>query len=627
MQVAVSEPYRITRYLRGRASVFASVMLMAASLLGCQDTSPVEPVVEARLELADLTSIAAPPDSSRGKSSRRLGTPTLKSSLVSLSASSVDVGKMVSATARFLDTEGRAFTCGAVTWESAPSGSVSFEAQSNPLAINIKGSVPGSSRVRASCDAVGSGEAPLEVVATNGTDGGTTTPPPTQPAAGALELRILRIQTVTTTSVPVSAGLPLKKGLLRATQLSGVKLFVNNVEVARHVSALQGTHSDGSLRSILVQFAVPQASLDAPVRLEMTGRTLPELARVVPQSVPTTIVTYADQNKLVETGIVGLTVSRAAAPTNAPHFVQFETDFDKWQAVQWDRNDGIVLQNYYDRVLSYLAAYVRTGNPTYLFRGATTSKRYRDEYIIPENYGLPEWQGNLDGMAVHYWLTGDEPTRSALILVAGQFDHTRGGDQLANYTNHPWMDNRNQARVLGTKVLALMLGATSIPGYSWAQPIPDLKSAAALDLTRILSTQQRDGAYRWTAICGESSNFMTALLNGVLGQYYDEVVADPRILDSVKRSYSWLYTTQWLPASRAFNYYSGPCTTGGPGAAGDLNGLYLDGLAWLYRQTRDPSLRTLGEEVFRGGVESAYLYGPKQFNQQYEMSYRWLGVR
>ena len=140
------------------------------------------------------------------------------------------------------------------------------------------------------------------------------------------------------------------------------------------------------------------------------------------------------------------------------------------------------------------------------------------------------------------------------------------------------MDNRVQARVLGSKVLALMLGANSIPPLGGSIGVADIRSAAEADVTRILSTQQADGSYRFAVQCGYSSNFMTGLLNGVLGQYYTHVSPDPRIQGAVQKSYDYLFASQWLPSKKLFQYYSGVCSDSNTDPGGDLNGLFLDGL-------------------------------------------------
>jgi hypothetical protein len=187
------------------------------------------------------------------------------------------------------------------------------------------------------------------------------------------------------------------------------------------------------------------------------------------------------------------------------------------------------------------------------------------------------------------------------------------------------MDNRIQARILMTKVLAIMLGYNSTPAYGGSPAIANLRTAAADDITAILQTQGADGAFRFSSQGFENSNFMTGILNDAFGTYYDEVLADPRVLESVKKSHNFLMTTQWKSASGAFPYYSG--TGSNAYIAGDLNGMFVSYMAWLYATTNDPAIRTHGEDVFRGGVQNAYLISDKQFNQWYMNSWRWLGAR
>jgi hypothetical protein len=216
-----------------------------------------------------------------------------------------------------------------------------------------------------------------------------------------------------------------------------------------------------------------------------------------------------------------------------------------------------------------------------------------------------------------------------VLRVASVFEASRGSSTIFTDKQHDWMDNRVQARVLGAKVLSWMLGATALPEVPGRSPAyTSLRTELSNDVRDILLGQDADGAWRWKSSCFGSSNFMSGLLNGVLGSYFEEVFADPAVLTAVAKSYTFMQSSQWLPTDNAFKYYELNCPGyGGPGASGDLNGLFLSGLSFLYRRSSDPKWRVLGEAIFKGGVDNAYLNNAKQFNQQYQMSYRWLGAR
>jgi hypothetical protein len=541
---------------------------------------------------------------------------------ISMLAASIQVGASSTADARFVDGNGVAGYCKLVTWQATSvTGAITVRPQLNTLSALVTGTAVGIATLTARCD--GQIVANQSVSVTGASNDGPGFTPPS-----SLAMKLVRIVPSTAGSLFVSSGIPLRKGTLGSGDVSKIRLLVGGVEIPRYAAALQGTHPDGSLRSVLLQFTVPASAIGQVVSIEFSGSTTAALNGVTPPSIPSTIITYASENEFIRSGIVGPTRTQLETPNTPAYFRQYDANWARVEPLQVQRNDVIAIQNLYDRVLAYFAYYARTGNPEYYLKGATLAKRYRDEYMKPNDYGLPEWQANYDGIAAHYWLTGDEESRTAILYSAGSLSHARGGDQLANWTSHGWMDNRVQARVFGSKVLSLMLGATSISGLGWNRPIPNLRASADSDLTRILSTQQTDGAYRFAITCGQSSNFMSGLLNGVLGQYYEQITPDPKVLNSVRKSYQWLLSTQWVGSVRLFQYYSGTCVPYGNAAvAADLNGLFLDGLAFLYRQTNDASLLATGDEIFRGGVESTFIDSPKQFNEWYQMSWRWLGAR
>lgn len=457
----------------------------------------------------------------------------------------------------------------------------------------------------------------------------TTPPPPPQSVLAQLSVQVL---SGTAATVNVSSGVPMAKGRLRPSDVDGVRLLVGGTEVARYAEALSGVHADGSIRSLLLQFDIPLSQVAQPVQLVINGRTLPVKARVTPTAVPTAVVTYSTPADLIATGMFGPTVARSAAPTSPSYFFQYESN---WVAMEthhfntWNATLHPADLNFYDRVLAYFGFWARTGNPIYFSRGATLARRFIAEYVRPADYQLPEWTADLEGLSLHYWLTGDTVSRNAVIQAMGGLDNYRGGDRMANWRDHPWMDNRVQKAVLASKLLSLKLGATSTPGYGNTNPaIPDIRARAKLDVNRILSTQQANGGYIF-GTCTGVNNFMTGMVNQALAEYYEEVEEDARVLDAVRRSYAWLRSTQWNATDRLFRYTTRTCPEDGDvtRTANDLNGLFLDGLGWLYRKTGDPALREWGDQIFQGGVEKTWLEGPKMFNQQYRSSWRWLGYR
>jgi hypothetical protein len=126
---------------------------------------------------------------------------------------------------------------------------------------------------------------------------------------------------------------------------------------------------------------------------------------------------------------------------------------------------------------------------------------------------------------------------------------------------------------------------------------------------------------------------MTGMLNDVLIKIHTWYRADDRLVKAVERAAEYLWTTQWVPSAKAFQYVGGRCVNstgldvGDRQPAADVNGLIVNTYAWLYRQTGNVAFRSRADAVFEGGVLGTYLDGEKQFNQQYSVSWRYLAYR
>ncbi|MBK9977490.1 MAG: hypothetical protein IPP20_06080 [Gemmatimonadetes bacterium] len=69
--------------------------------------------------------------------------------------------------------------------------------------------------------------------------------------------------------VLVSNAIPLVPGALPPTGLASVKLTINNVEIPIAAAATAGSHKDGSLRSVVVQFLYDVPTSGAAALLEL----------------------------------------------------------------------------------------------------------------------------------------------------------------------------------------------------------------------------------------------------------------------------------------------------------------------------------------------------------------------
>jgi hypothetical protein len=450
------------------------------------------------------------------------------------------------------------------------------------------------------------------------------------PRAASIRLRLVRFAPGSG-EVLVSSGIPLPPGLLRERDLETVALRLGNEPPPMHVEALRGRHADGSLRSILIQFRYDiRPGPGFEVLLEMgpgVVRTGPDPERVAPEyaprnPLPEAVALPAEPSYLIATGIVGETTPAPSRFSSAWE-QNFRTFGDpKWQTFRGEYgtpaldNNKITTYNYYDRALIYFAWWARTGDPEYWKRAVYYYLPYRDGYMKPNRYAAQPHNIHVEGMEVHYLLTGDLESWRGAGLAAEYLASIwmqRIGD-----TNHPYTESRIQARTMDGMLTAARLGIT-------ARNYDELARKA---LTTILSTQQDDGSYRFASVCNTHYNYMTGLVHEVFMKYYAYFEADPRILESMKRSLDFMWNTQWLAGAGAFKYASADCPgKAGPSPAADLNLLIANGFAWYARATGNDLYRARGDQVFRQGVAKAWLVGDKQFNENYRASYHYEAYR
>ncbi len=528
---------------------------------------------------------------------------------IAISNNTMQVGQATQAVAVAKDSAGAIITGRAVTW-GVDSGATVVSVSTNGT---VTGIAVGTARLRATVASV-SGFASLTVVAP---------PPPPPVSSTSVPLMVSRL-TAGTGTVLVSNAIPLMPGMLTANGLSSVLLRINGNEVPIAVAPTAGTHKDGSLRSIVVQFQydVPATGVAATLQLG-TARSSNLAAQTIP-SVPLAVALPTDPNYLIATQLVGPTVTQAASKALGGSWLKYENDFVTYSDRHWTTYGfDWASTNYYDRAQIYYAWWVRTGNPEYWRRATLTAVEYRTKYLEPNNYASSHHWSQLEGLADHYWLTGDPASQKAV---------GRTADVLASYyrkgvladTNHIDMESRIQARSLQAMLLSWEVqapgGGTYTPA-TWATHLP-------LMLTQILKAQNTQGAYKWGGYCRTSINYMNGLLNDVMIRYYQRFDQDPRILPSIQANADWLWANQWRP-DQSFNYQSAFCArnNSGPGASVDLNGLYVTTYGWLYKQTGNVAYLQAADAIFANGVKSSYLTGDKQFNQEYTASYKYLFFR
>ena len=524
---------------------------------------------------------------------------------VSASDSSLVLGDSasLSSTATAVRRNGRTIT-GPVSWRSSDSTIVRIV---GTYARSLRvGSVVLSATL-SSCNAT----LPMSVADKPGSIvDSTVTPPPTAPRQ--LLLNVTLIDSSRTAPI-VSNGLPLPKGYLFEKDLPTAALSDGSREIARVLRPLAGRYPDGSVRSVLLQFQGSSTLRQVTLLIGGTRTVAEPTGWPIPSGLPEAVAFPADRGFLLSTLLVGPTVSVQDSP-----IPQYETQFMTYaekhfqlDGSAWDR------ANYYDRALNHFTYWIRSGNLVYWRRAIDLALDYRRNYIEANNFNpSPHWM-LLEGLAVHYWLTGDEQSRQAVMQSAANMTAGYTPERMANPL-YEYSEGRILARALLGSLLSWELGDIS----------QDWRTKTTAYAQAVSKTQRADGAYAWPAWCYLQSNYMVGLQNDAMIKYYERHTADPTVVTTVKRAVDYMRTSSWLPLERSFAYMDGTCpNVGDRTAAPDLNMLIVTGPAFIGAKTGDRSYIAFADSIATGAMDKAWLDGSKQFNQQYYNSHQWLWYR
>ncbi|AHG89512.1 Ig domain protein group 2 domain protein [Gemmatirosa kalamazoonensis] len=450
--------------------------------------------------------------------------------------------------------------------------------------------------------------------------------------------------------VMVSNGIPLAKGYLTTANLSQVHVKVGSVEQPVYVRALSGKWSDSSLRAVFVQFDYDIPST-APIAASLVigggSRTLPDLAARPALPVPAAAALPNDPTYLVSTRWTGVTY---AAKTTAPTAVmtQFEGDYTRLEAADWtscgpkfdcSRTAG------YDRAYILYQAWQRTGNPTDWYHATAVAADYLKTYVIPN--GAPTaWWSQTEGVAVHYWATGDEMSRYQLRKMAEMLAWmVRPG--YAAYMGGTYGDDRFRAKAFTAAVDAWMIGIINQPAdaanYYKSMGAPNTYYASYLTqstlgtwVTALLSTQRTNGQFggryysygTWSPDSGGQSNYMVGMLLESLIRYHTEIKADTRIPPAVKKCIDDLWAREWDAPAQGFQYHSlrgtdeGGTTQAKASPQPGLNALILPAFAWYARISGNSATYRSRTDAIIAGLASPtsrnwWPYSGKAFDQAY----------
>jgi hypothetical protein len=309
-------------------------------------------------------------------------------------------------------------------------------------------------------------------------------------------------------------------------------------------------------------------------------------------------------------------------------FATYERDFPTYDDGQWaecgPRWDCI---DYYDRAEIYYARWKRTGDTKYLDRANQIAVNFRTNYIEANGYGIAHHWAMMEGVGLHYAVTGDPASLTAVGKVADVFAWLVRGGESGYLSTAAVMDNRIQAYYIRSLLVAYLLKAPSVGVDRYGFPGGnDWAALLRAGLNEILGSRDADGQWRGArcqqpdgSIVRATHPFPVGLLYDALIQYYELFEPDPRIPAAIKQSADVMWRDDWIPTAQAYKYVAIECPgEGGPNPAGDLNALILNGYAFVGKTMGDPTFAQRADQIFAGAVNARGVTGDaKHFNQQY----------
>ena len=439
-----------------------------------------------------------------------------------------------------------------------------------------------------------------------------------------------------TGQVLVSNGIPLLPGQLRATDLADVRLTVEGEEQSICIEALHGTHPDGSLRAILLQF-VYELSAGNPVVGQLSleaGRTTGDRTKVTPPGAPQAVALPSSPDYLVSTEMGGALLTFAGTPSTPSFVTDHSSDYKTFDDEKWPSPgaayDGRGAMANYEHILTHYQEWMRTGDIVMWQRATAMAMDYRTRKVEPENLWVGEWYMQSTGLRLHYWLTGDDRSRLAVGKLAEQgAAATRAGfPEPSQWMGGVGGNDRLRGRAMMAAIDAWLIDAPTGIYYTG-------RDLVDRNLDWVLSTQRPNGmfgGYDYAhpnvppapggyECCTSQKNFMVGVLLTAMVWHYELVEPDARIPAAIGRAVDYLWNNEWVASAQGFKYISDGYvgSEGGQEPEPGLNVLLLPGFAWYYYHTGNPAYRDRADQVLSGVRRNRPNWHTfhKQFDQAY----------
>lgn len=421
-------------------------------------------------------------------------------------------------------------------------------------------------------------------------------------------------------SYTITNGVTFRPGDLTTVMLTAkqLRVFVGGVEQAIYVEALDGRHSDTSVKVALIQFiktfTTPQA---AEIRLGEVRQTT-DISKQTLNDAPEALIFPTSPTFLCAAQPFWRPlIPMSSRPTgtywdiwenryrsNSPY--NTEGPEPAWAdaiAAGSNRQDEIYGSASYQWGRHMYEFFCMTGEGKFLYRAIRGASFFLIDYARPNNWGLPEQHiGNFVDALVHYWGTGVTSSRDAPLTA-----YANAGI-LFNISDEEMADRTfiyNHGRMAYDKLAPLVighhLGLSSVP--SWESGAATWAAKALLMVEATLTQQFSDGHNTWPDEAGHQQNWQCFERCAAMVMYYEWVAPDSRIPGHVLSAYNYINDNWWFTTPQhAWSLEDDVAST----VAAELNGFGLEVLAWLYRRNGGAAYTTRGDSAMDGIANEAF---------------------
>ena len=269
-------------------------------------------------------------------------------------------------------------------------------------------------------------------------------------------------------------------------------------------------------------------------------------------------------------------------------------------------NESLLSENnawYYDGERVYYQIADATGDPSWNACALLEQSIYRPD-VLNNNGWIYGYEVFPHGLAMNFRRTGDPLSRQAVLELGqvGAYSSFPNADRMID-----WSAAREVAYGIEAGLVDQSLGGAPTPYFQ------DQVEILLGDFDQWFVS--KSAAY--------VQPFMVGLAAEALIQYWD-VSHDPRVIPLLQTAADQLWQQSWTAGCGCFLYYNGDGTTS---QSQDLNLLIAPLYGWVFQQTGSENYRNMGDQIFNSGVTGAWLYGGKQFSQNYRWSDKYVQWR